>query len=96
MPEQFKGSNDCGIWVCNAIGAYLTQVVIRQRLLENVKDRYISTDVGIIRGDFSGAEFDSLLKCGKLKTTHSCGKTRKFKHFAMLKYIRIDEHYLGG
>jgi len=58
MPEQYKGSNDCGIWVCNAIGAYLTQVVIRQRLLGNVKDRDISTDVGIIRGDFSGAEFE--------------------------------------
>jgi hypothetical protein len=56
--EQYKGSNDCGIWVCNAIWAYLTQFVIRQRLLENLKGRDISTDVGIIRGDFSGAELE--------------------------------------
>ena len=60
MPEQYKGSNDCGIWwVCNAIGAYLTQVVIPQRLLKNVKDGDISTNVGIVCGDFSEAD----LKC---------------------------------
>jgi hypothetical protein len=40
------------------LNLYLAQVVIRQRLLEDVKDRDISTDVGIIRGDSSGAELE--------------------------------------
>jgi hypothetical protein len=56
IPEQYKGSNNCGIWVYNAIGAHLTQVVIRQCLLENVKDRDVSTDIGIVRGNFSEAD----------------------------------------
>ena len=56
IPEQYKVEYGSAV---AAIGADLTQeVMICQHLLKNVKDRDISTDGSIVRGDFSEAELE--------------------------------------